>query len=50
MNLLIIFKEIIGIQRRKNEQEKFVLEKGSEFEGKLCKFQGRDALGERCGA
>lgn len=35
-----MFKELICIQRRNIEQEKVVLEKGSKFEAKLCKFNG----------
>jgi len=49
-NSLVMFKEIICIQRRKIEQEKVVLEKGSKFEAKLCKFKGRNALGHGRGA
>ncbi len=39
-NSLVMFKELICIQRRNIEQEKVVLEKGSKFEAKLCKFKG----------
>lgn len=39
-NSLVMFKKLICIQRRNIEQEKVVLEKGSKFEAKLCKFKG----------
>ena len=35
-----MFKELICIQRRNIEQNKVVLEKGSKFQEKLCKFKG----------
>ena len=50
INSLVMFKKLICIQRRNNEQERVVLEIRSKFEGKLGKVQGRGALGERHGA